>query len=218
MCGKTWAELGGQKSCSLPRRGQGAWEAGSSATAAAGWAGGGEALTPKGRCPLSCSCSKDSALCEGSEWTCPNPLPTLLSLLSVSPLGAEAGDGSPGTLGAGGPGQDLGRGSKGCWESGRGLLGFEREQGWGWEFQRAGASCGGGPRGGRTMGCAECCQDPLPSKEGNCPSPLECREIHTPRIRFPPAPLGQEPALGWEWAHWRRFLLTHHCARPQLIR
>ncbi|XP_042087909.1 leucine-rich repeat LGI family member 4 isoform X3 [Ovis aries] len=36
-----------------------------------------------------------------------------------------------------------------------------------------------------------------------CPrsSPRPCCrwEIHTPRIRFPPAPLGQEPALGWEW-------------------
>lgn len=42
-------------------------------------------------------------------------------------------------------------GPSGSWEGaakdvgspGRGLLGFEREQGWGWEFQRAGASCGG---------------------------------------------------------------------------
>lgn len=35
---------------------------------------------PKGKCPLSCSCSKDSALCEGSPDLPENFSPTLLSL------------------------------------------------------------------------------------------------------------------------------------------
>lgn len=35
---------------------------------------------PKGKCPLTCSCSKDSALCEGSPDLPENFSPTLLSL------------------------------------------------------------------------------------------------------------------------------------------
>ena len=35
---------------------------------------------PKGKCPLSCSCSKDSALCEGSVDLPEILSPTLLSL------------------------------------------------------------------------------------------------------------------------------------------
>ncbi|KAF6077987.1 leucine rich repeat LGI family member 4 [Phyllostomus discolor] len=38
---------------------------------------------PKGKCPLSCSCSKDSALCEGSPDLPENFSPTLLSLSLV---------------------------------------------------------------------------------------------------------------------------------------
>ena len=58
---------------------------------------------------------------------------------------------------------------------------------------------GGAPRGGRTMACAECCQDPCQARRAIARLPWNAGEIHTPRIRFPPAPLGQEPALGWEW-------------------
>ncbi|XP_032984333.1 leucine-rich repeat LGI family member 4 isoform X2 [Rhinolophus ferrumequinum] len=39
---------------------------------------------PKGKCPLSCSCSKDSALCEGSPDLPESFSPTLLSLLFTS--------------------------------------------------------------------------------------------------------------------------------------
>lgn len=35
---------------------------------------------PKGKCPLSCSCSKDTALCEGSLDLPESFSPTLLSL------------------------------------------------------------------------------------------------------------------------------------------
>ncbi|KAJ8791425.1 hypothetical protein J1605_004230 [Eschrichtius robustus] len=39
---------------------------------------------PKGKCPLGCSCSKDSALCEGSPDLPESFAPTLLSLLFTS--------------------------------------------------------------------------------------------------------------------------------------
>lgn len=43
-------------------------------------AGAGAWRPPKGKCPLSCSCSKDSALCEGSPDLPDSFSPTLLSL------------------------------------------------------------------------------------------------------------------------------------------
>ena len=57
----------------------------------------------------------------------------------------------------------------------------------------------GGLGGGRTMGCEEYCQDPCQARRAIAHLPWNAGEIHTPRVRFPPAPLGQEPALGWEW-------------------
>ncbi|XP_036895510.1 leucine-rich repeat LGI family member 4 [Sturnira hondurensis] len=49
---------------------------------------------PKGKCPLSCSCSKDSALCEGSPDLPENFSPTLLSLSLVRTAATQLKTGS----------------------------------------------------------------------------------------------------------------------------
>lgn len=67
----------------MPRRGQGMGRTGILLLLLLLLAGPGVGMAwrpPKGKCPPRCSCSKDSALCEGSQDLPESFSPTLLSL------------------------------------------------------------------------------------------------------------------------------------------
>lgn len=77
---------------------------------------------------------------------------------------------------------------------------------------------GGGASGRENHGVCRVLPGSLPSEEGNCLSPLECRGNTHTQDQVPSCPPRTGAGSGMGVAHWSGFLLTHHCARPQLIR
>ena len=77
---------------------------------------------------------------------------------------------------------------------------------------------GGEPGGRENHGVCGVLPGSLPSEEGKCPPPLECRGNTHTQDQVPSCPPRTGAGSGMGVAHWSGFLLTHHCPRPQLIR